>query len=318
MKFSTRLLPLVAFALLTRTPAQAADTVEIKQQWLAGKKYYESIQTDQQSSFEIQGKKMDQSTSMTIELTLTVSPHQDGQPKRMTIRYERMAMEISMNGQKMGFDSANPGASGDPLNLSKTIGATVGQELKVVFNDKDEIASVENYDEFIKHFSAAATPGFDPAKMFSKESLTEMMKQGALRAMPGKPVAVGDSWDFSNQIDLPQLGKVAVKGSYTLKSVGDHDGVRCAEIQMDGKVAMDISGAKDDAASPVSQLGMKVTDGTIQGPVWFDLQLGFPRESQLVQEVTISMKNPADPSATIEMPMKQNISMKLTKVEDVK
>lgn len=318
MKFLTRILPIVAVAFLTRLPAQAADTVEIKQQWLAGKRYYESIQTDQQSSFELEGKKMEQSTSMTIELTMTVSPHQEGQPKRMTIRYERMAMEIGINGQKMGFDSANPGASGDPLNLSKTIGATVGQELKVVFNDKDEIDSVENYDEFVKNFGAAATPGFDPAKMFSKDSLTEMMKQGALRAMPGKPVAIGDSWDFSNQIDMPQLGKVAVKGNYTLKSVGDHNGVRCAEIQMDGKISMDLAAPKDDAESPFAALGMKVTDGTVKGPVWFDPELGTARESQFVQEVTISMKNPADPTATINVPMKQNISMKLTKVEDVK
>ncbi|EDY19701.1 hypothetical protein CfE428DRAFT_2877 [Chthoniobacter flavus Ellin428] len=318
MKFSTRFLSIIALALSTALPASAAETVEIKPQWMAGKRYYETMQTDQVSSFEVAGKKMEQSTSMTIELTMTVSPHQDGQPKRMTIRYERMAMGVEINGQKMGFDSANPGASGDPLNLSKTMGATVGQELKVVFNNKDEIADIENYDEFVSHFGAAATPGFDPKKMFNKEALTEMMKQGALRATPGKPVAVGDTWDFSNQIDLPALGKVVVKGNYTLKSIGDHNGVRCAEIEMDGQLSMDIGEAKRDAASPFSELGMKVSNGTLKGPMWFDPQLGMARDSQLVQEVTISMKNPADPTAMMEMPMKQNISMKLTKVEDVK
>ncbi|MEP6671134.1 MAG: DUF6263 family protein [Chthoniobacter sp.] len=317
MKLRTRLLSLAAFALCARLPLPAADTIEIKQQWQAGKKYYQTIQTDQQSSVEIGPQKMEQTTSMTIELTMAVSAHQDGQPKRMVIRYERMAMQVGMNGQKMGYDSAKPAEGGDPLNLSKTIGATVGQELKVVFNDKDEVDKVENYDEFIAHLSPAAVPGFDPAKMFNRESLTQMLKQGSLQAVPGKPVTAGDSWSFSNQVDLPQLGKVSVTGKYTLKGVGDHDGVRCAEIQTEGALAMDL-GAATDTSSPLSALGMKVTDGNIKGPVWFDPALGIARESQLTQEMNITMKNPADPTATLNVPMKQQISVKLTKIEDLK
>lgn len=317
MKRLTRLLSVFALALFAHAPLHAAETIEIKQQWQAGKKYYQTIQTDQQSSIEIGGQKMDQSTNMTIEITMSVSPHQDGQPKRMTIRYERMAMEIGMNGQKMGYDSANPTANADPLNLGKTVGATVGQELKIVFNDKDEIDQVENFDEFVKHFGDSAVPGFDASKMFSRESLTQMLKQGSLQATPGKPVGVGDSWQFNNQVDLPQMGKVGVSGNYTVKSIGEHDGVRCAEIQTDGKLSMNLDAPKDEA-SPLAELGMKVTDGSIKGPVWFDPQLGMARESQLVQEMVISMKNPTDAAATINVPMKQNISVKLTKVEDLK
>jgi hypothetical protein len=219
----------------------------------------------------------------------------------------------------MGFDSAKPDAGSDPLNLKKTVGATVGQELKMVLNDKDEVETIENYDDFIQHLGPAAVLGLEPSKMFSRDSLTQMLKQGSLQGLPGKAVAVGDTWPFNNQIELPQLGKVSVSGTYTLKSVGDHNGVRCAEIQTDGTLAMDLgAGAAPDAASPLGALGMKVSDGSIKGPVWFDLRLGVARETQLVQEMTISMKNPADPSATITVPMKQNISVKLMKIEDVK
>lgn len=317
MKTCLRILSVFALTLFAHVPLRAADTVEIKQQWKAGKKYYQTIHTDQQSTIEIGGQKMDQSTNMTIEITMAVSPRQEGQPKRMTIRYERMAMEVGMNGQKMGFDSANPGANADPLNLGKTMGATVGQELKIVFNDKDEIESVENFDEFVKRFGEGAVPGFDASKMFSRESLTQMLKQGSLQGTPGKPVGAGDTWQFSNQVDLPQMGKVAVAGTYKVNNIADHDGVRCAEIQTDGKLSMNLDAQKDDS-SPIAALGMKVTDGTVKGPVWFDPQLGIARESQLVQEMTISMKNPTDPAATINVPMKQNISVKLTKVEDLK
>ena len=317
MTFRIRILAIAVLALCAPFSLRAAETIDIKQHWLAGKKYYQTIQTDQQSKIEIGAQKVEQSTSMTMELTMTVNTPKKGEPKRITIRYERMAMDMTMNGQKMGFDSANPDAGSDPLNLKKSVGATVGQELKMILNDKDEVETIENYDEFIQHLSPGATPGFDPSKMFSRESLTQMLKQGSLQGLPGKPVGVGDTWTFNNQVELPQLGKVAITGTYTLKGVGDHNGARCAEIQTEGTLAMDLGGGKD-TPSQLGALGMKVTDGSIKGPVWFDPQLGIARETQLVQDMTITMKNPADPAATLTVPMKQNISVKLMKIEDVK
>src|SRR5471030_3243681 len=110
MILRTRILSLVALVLCTPLSLRAADAIDIKQHWLAGKKYYQTIQTDQQSTIQIGAQKMEQTTGMTMEMTMTVNTPQKVQPKRMTIRYERVAMDMTMNGQKMGFDSANPDA----------------------------------------------------------------------------------------------------------------------------------------------------------------------------------------------------------------
>ena len=61
------------------------------------------------------------------------------------------------------------------------------------------------------------------SKMFGKEAVSQMMKGGGLQSMPGHPVKPGDSWPFSTTVELPQIGKVSMKGAYTLKSIGDHD-----------------------------------------------------------------------------------------------
>ena len=50
----------------------------------------------------------------------------------------------------------------------------------------------------------------------------------------------------------------------------------------------------------------------------FDPKLGIARNSQMNQDMTMTMKNPADPSATITVPLKQTVEMTLTKVEDLK
>lgn len=314
---------LLTIALLTAfaaAPLSAADAVELKQRWLPGKQYFQTMQSAQSTAMTIGAQKIEQKSTTTMDMTLAVRPHEDGARKRMTIKYDRVAMQMEMNGQKMGFDSAKPGEGTDPMGLGKTLGATVGKELKVLLSATDEIAEIENYDEFIKNLAPSPVPGMDMGKMFNKESMAQMMKQGSLQALPGKPVKPGDAWPFTTTIELPQLGKVAMKGTYTFKGMAERGGVPCAEIITDGQISLDMG--KPDPASPtgaaLAQLGMKVEGGTLKGTVWFDPKLGFARDAQLTQEMNMTMKNPTDPAATITVPLKQDITTTLTKVEDLK
>ena len=63
---------------------------------------------------------------------------------------------------------------------------------------------------------------------------------------------------------------------------------------------------------------MKVEGGSLKGMIRFDPKLGIARNTQMTQDMTMTMKNPADPSATISVPLKQTVEMTLTKVEDLK
>ena len=311
--FTRFLLPLTALIALATTPLSAADRVELKQRWISGKKYFFSMQMAQQSSFAVGPQKMEQQVATTIEMSVAVHAHEDGQRQRLTLKQDRVAMDMTMNGQKMGFDSAKPTEGTDPLGMGKMMGAVVGKEIKMLTNAAGEVVDIENYDEFVKTLPTSPMPGMDMAKMFSKDMLLQSMKQVALISLPGKPVATGESWPFSKEIEMPQLGKVAVKGPYTFKGLADHAGVRCAEVQTDGAMAIDF------AAGAGGAMGMKITDGSLKGPVWFDPALGMARESQLTQVMKMSMKNPADPAAPIiEVPMTQTTTTTLTKIEDVK
>ena len=319
MKSIARLLLTAALFTCAATRLCAAEAVELKQRWIPGKQYFQTMQSTQGTTIDLGAQKMEQKTSTTMEMSLAVRAHEDGARKRVTVKYERVAMAMEMNGQKMGFDSAKPGDGADPLGLGKTLGATVGKELRLLLTATDEVSEVENLEEFAKNFTAAPIPGMDMAKMFTKEAMAQMMKQGALQAMPGRPVAPGDSWPYTTTVALPQMGKVAMKGTYTFKGMVQRGGVACAEIATEGTIALDMAA---DPASPaggaLSALGMKVEGGTLKGTVWFDPKLGFGREAQLTQEMTMTMKNPADPNATIKVPLKQEITTTLTKVEDVK
>jgi hypothetical protein len=303
-----------------RPTVTSAQSVEIKQRWIAGKKYFQTVQTEQQSSFAVGPQKMEQAMKMTMEISLAVRPHEDGQRKRLTLRYDRVAVQMKMNAQEMSYDSAKSGEGTDPMGFGKTMGATVGKELIMLLNAKDEITEIENYEDFLKQLGSSPVPGMDPRQMYSREALSQMLKQGALLALPPQKVTPGTSWPFANEIILPQIGKIGVSGTYTFKGLAERGGASCAEIATDANLSMDLSGPAEPGAAPnaAAQLKMKVTDGTLKGTVWFDPALGQARDAQLMQEMTLSMQNPTDPSATITMPMKQNISTTLTKVEDLK
>ena len=313
------LLPAAALVLSTAR-LSAADAIELKQQWLVGKKYSQTMNMVQTSSFALGPQKMEQKMNMDMEMSTAVSKHEDGKQKRLIVKYDRMAMKMNMNGQEMAFDSAKPGD--DPLGMGKGFAGMIGKELRILATEKDEITTIENFEEF----TAAAGEGLAAAQlgqMFNKDSLTEMVKQGSLKALPGKPVKPGDSWPYEYSVKMPQIGQIAIKGTYTFKKMAARAGIPCAEIAMDGNLQMDISGAATEgkeggAAALLATMGMKINGGKLGGTVWFDPKLGMARDAEFTQEMEMSMKNPAEPTASITIPMKQTITQTLTKIEDVK
>jgi hypothetical protein len=320
MKLVRLLLPLATLVTFSASPLQAAEAVEIKQQWIPGKKYWQTMQSNQTTTMNLGAQKIEQKGQATTEMTATVTKHEDGQQKRVGFKYERSALEMEIAGQKIGFDSAKPGEGADPLGIGKTFGALVGKELKVLYTAKDEMAGLENYDEFVKGLGPSPMPMIDTGKLFSKESLTQVIQQGSLMSTPAKAVTPGETWPFTSDLQVPGVGKVSATGTYTFKGMAQRGGVPCAEIALEGKMTMEK--ANPDPASPMAatlgQMDIKILNSTMKGTLWFDPKLGFVRDSQLSQEMEMSIKNPADPTQAVSIPFKQEVSTTLTKVEDIK
>ncbi len=320
MKLRFSFLLSAAALLLVSARLAAADAIELKQQWQAGKKYFQTMHMAQTSTMTLGAQKMDQKMNMTVEMSTAVTKHEDGKQKRLTVKYDRMAMKMDMNGQETGYDSAKPGD--DPIGMGKAFAGIVGKEMKVLADENSEITGIENFDEFIAG-AAAGPAGAALGQMFTRESFTDMMKQASLKALPGKPVKPGDSWPYDYAVKMPQIGNIVVKGNYTFKGMAQHGGTACAEIAMDGTLQIDVKapaagGADAGAAGMLAALGMKMKGGKIAGTVWFDPALGMARDAEYDQEMEMTMNNPAQADATLTIPMKQHITMTLTRIEDVK
>ncbi len=315
----------LAFALVVLAGTIApsfAQSIEIKPRWNLGKRYSQTMQMQQESRMSMGAQTIDQKVATTTEMTTSVVPHEDAKKKRLLVRYVRVAMNMDVAGQKMVFDSAKPDAANDPMGVSKILGAYAGKELRLVVDETGKISDFENIEELTKPLADANPMAGQMLKgMFNKETLTQTFNQAAFKALPGKAVKAGDSWPYAVNVALPQLGTFSIKGAYTVKGMAPHAGVPCAEVTETGELSMELDknlGGSAAGAAQMQALGMKIEGGALSGTTWYDPALGMVREAQFNQTMTMRMKNPAKPDETMEIPMKQTVSVVLTAVDDVK
>ena len=76
--FHRAFLPVAALVIFAGA-LSAADTLELKQRWIAGKKYYQTTETIQTNSVTIAGESREQSNSTTFEMSAAVRAQGDGQ-----------------------------------------------------------------------------------------------------------------------------------------------------------------------------------------------------------------------------------------------
>jgi hypothetical protein len=299
---------------LSAGSGEAAESVDLTPKWLLGKRYFQSMEMAQSSTVSIGAQKMEQQMTMKTETVMTVSPHEDGQRKRLNVKYGRMAMEMNMGGQKMGFDSDSPGGT-DPLGLGKTLGGLVGKEFRVILKPDGKVDDIENLDQILGELAAAGPLAGQMSQMFSKETMGQMIEQAAFRNIPPHPVKPGETWPMDFQMTLPQIGRITIKGTYRYQTMVDRDGVACAEVVNDGTLGMDIDpGLVGEGAQ---KLGMRFEGGKLSGTTWFDPAIGMAREGVISQEMTLKMANPANAGESVEVPITQKVAVKLTRIEDV-
>jgi hypothetical protein len=310
--------PLLALASLATT-AWSADAVDLKPQWLIGKRYTQEMAMDQRSTVAMAGQKMEQAMTMNLQTVITVAKHEDPTLKRLTIKYRRVAMSLDMAGQKMGFDSANPGAGNDPVGLGKSLGVLVGKEIVLIVSPDGKVKEIEHLEEVTAALDASGPMAPALKGMFNKEMFSQIIEEAGLRNVPPHPVKPGEKWPLSVQMNLAQFGQVAIVGQYTFKGMTEHDGIQCAEILSDAKLELDMNPAAalgGDKGIPTANL--RFENGKVSGTTWFDPKLGTARGFEMNQEMTIKASNPLAAGETIEIPMKQKITTRLVSVEDVK
>jgi hypothetical protein len=309
----------LAFTVLA-SPGLAADGIVFDQGYKPGHTYHQTMTMKQEMEMDMGTQKMDRQVSTTMGMLAVVTPHENGRSKRVAIQYDSIQATVAGDGQKFSFDSKAPeAANAGPL---QAYGKIVGQEFKVIFDENENVTDVEQLDATVQNLA-----GTDPAsaqmyqQLFNKDAVKRMMQQSALKSPAGKPVAKGGSWPFSQELELPGLGKLSIRGFYTY--VGDvvRAGVKCAEVKAAAEVSMDTTpkaGGADEAAQRLQQMDLKIEEGKMEGVLYYDTAINFTREIEVGHKITLTGKIPDGSGKKLRLPMKQTITMALDRFEPTK
>ena len=302
------------FAILVTVSAPAADAIIFNQQYQPGNTYHQTITMEQDMDMDLGASRVQRKTNMAMGFFAAVAPQEQGaKTKRVTVQYDRTVMALSDGQNKFSFDSQSPGAANaGPL---AAIGLIIGHEFNVVFDEMENVTDVENIEKTLQILA-----GTDPSssqiykQIFNREAVKRMMQQSALRSPRGIAMRPGDSWPFSNDLLLPGIGKLVIRGNYTFKQMAEHKGVQCAEVTAKADINVDLQAtdkADEKNLALMQQMNLKVQEGKMEGTIFYDTAIQFPREITMTQSVLLSAKIPNGPKDEIRLPMKQTIGMTL-------
>jgi hypothetical protein len=310
---------LFSFAALL-THASGAEGIAFDQAYQPGHRYHQTISTNQDMEMNLGDRKVDRKMSTTMGMEARVTRHEDGRSKRVAIKYDNIQASVAGEGEQFSFDSKNPDEKkAGPL---KSYGKIIGQEFKVIFDEQENVQGVEELESTIQKIA-----GDDPAtaqmyqQLFNPEAVKRMMQQSALRSPVGATIKKGGSWPFLQELELPGLGKLTIRGFYTYKGDVEREGVKCAEVKAAAEISIDTSkqeGGEDEAAQRLQQMQLKIEEGVMEGTLYYDAAIDFTRQIDVTHRITLTGKLPDGSGKALKLPMKQNISMKLDGFEKVK
>lgn len=214
-----------AAPLLALVLAAPADTYILHWKLKEGDTFYNKTSVEMDQTVELMGQKVDLKVGMKTVLKFQVKSVKEG------------STLVEMTYLENKIDAAGlPGANvGDNLK-NVTFAATL--------NDRMEVTKLEGYDKFID-----ALGGEDDNQ---KRLLRVVVPETSIRQMfsqtfvigPGKPVAVGDTWNRKTVVSLGPLGNVELKEAFKL------DAVKGDVVSISEKAELAFKANDSDAGSP--------------------------------------------------------------------
>ena len=268
-------------------PQASAQEVTLKPTWHGGKVYRQS--QDMEMTTALPGAAGEQKMQMHMEMSSKVTA--EGEDKVVTMVIDVVAMEMSMMGTKMSFDSREEGGAG-PLAAMKGM---IGKEVVAVFGADDSFKELRELPEI---------PGLGDANPFgSEETVKNMMGEAMRAAFPDKPVSPGDSWEGDLGMDLGKMGKLSIATEFDFEKLEEIEGAPQAKLNFSGIIK-----GKMEAGPGVEVV---FGEGSKQeGTVYFDPKIGMATKMEMNSTVNMEVLGN-------KMPMKQKIVQKLTAFEDI-
>jgi hypothetical protein len=271
--------------------------------WDNGKAYAMNVAMDQTTTTRVPGlaQPVPQSIKLTQNLDVSTLKQLDNGGHQLELKFQSQSMDISQGGLDiLKFDSAES-PNGDTNMFAPVLRAMIGERIQFFTDAAGKVERMEGIDELKSRISAISDPQGQALlnQMFSEDTLEQY--GSFAEAVPGRTVAVGESWRLKKDITTP-IGILALDMNYTLKNWEQHGDTKCAHVAADGTLST-------KSVSAASGMQVDITKGTITGEFWYDPALGMIVESDNNQNLAlkITMRQ-----ATMSSQFNRNVRVSMT------
>lgn len=244
------LLALCLALLLFASPARGQTTLRWK--LAAGESLVVQTQQETSSVVSFSGKKAETKINLGMELLWNVTAADDSEATiKQTIRRVEFRLE-SEKGGKIEYDSsAKTRPAGQAREVADAVKPLLGAEVTIRMSPRGEVLDAKPANAPAEAIFADPAPGAEPG-VFSRKVIETLLRQ-PLAVLPEKPVAEGDTWSATSQLDA-SLGKFQQTTTYKLVGTVEQDGAQVAKVEFSAAIEPAASVAKAATGKPALTL----------------------------------------------------------------
>lgn len=283
-----------ALSLALVSVAVAEDARELKPDWKVGTRYvFENTGSMRQTMEYLDAAgappKMEMTGESAMTIDVSVLSARDGGGWETDLRMPRRAESGKMGQRTMSMSTDDEEAAGEPNPVLAAWKKYARQVFRVTLDASGKVVAAQGMKEFCQAEGLRLGPkGAEFLEMQMGESNARTIFDYILRmGLPSKPVRKGDSWTWEESRPIETV-EARDTLSCVLKDWVEKDGASCALIEFSGTTAV---GAVEAEELPGMRTEMK--DGKVSGRVWFDPELGVPREVQYRMTITVNRQMPS-------------------------
>ena len=285
----------IVLLLLFSFQSRGADKYTLEYNLVKGKTYTQHVVTNGSIAMNAMGQDMLMDIKMDVNVQFNIIDQTDT-VYNVRMLYQRIKMEMT-GPMSYTFDSDSAAQSSDN-NVATVLRSLTGVPIDVQLTKTGKVLSVKNLDKLTEKIDAAGNAQYKQmlGQQFSESSIQKLIEQPS-SYFPGKPVAIGDNWDMSMNINTNGVD-IIEKLQITLKEVKDN----VATLEFTGTIATPEGGS----VAKLNGMDAKVVmDGTQTGTVRLNKDTGWNIVSELIQKTSSTFE-------VMGQSMQQKMNMKTT------
>jgi len=266
---------LVVPLLLNQEVDELSAQVRLRWKFRAGQQMQLKISQKATTTTSVNNRPLAITSALEMDVDWTVGKLASRGAAEMTQQFSRLAIKFQApDAEPVEYDSQrdkNP--TGQLLRMANRVQPLLDSPFRVTVGARGQITEVLSSPD------ASQTVNSPRLKRFiSAEQLASVLRQSNL-VLPEMAVSVGDSWE-TDSVQVSPLGEVKLTTAYTYKGIQERGGRELALIAVETTL--------EEAKSPrlPNKKSGRLTRHIQSGEIYFDVQAGYLKSSQVRQERT--------------------------------